>query len=363
MTQEETFTFWFDLETAPDVLFFEPIAKRLRQRNHRVHITCRDYSDVPDLARLHGIPGTTVGGHGGKHKIRKICTGLWRTASLARFARDKEIDLAVGFGSRPLALAAAWLGLPNASVFDYEHARKTGPRTYTWTFVPEEIPADHLAKMGLPENQLFRYHGLKEEVYTGVYQHNPGLLKRLGYDDERVIVTIRPPATKATYHEHLSDVICRRVLENIVKEPNVLALFLRRDGDATFDDFLQYENIENVTVPVKGLDLIIESDVVISGGGTMVREAAALGVPSYSIFAGKKGAVDDRLDREGKLVLIRDPEDVEKIRFVKRDKQATDYVQNDAVLEYFVTQFIRLAGGRPPVQNGTPEPERQTVQV
>jgi predicted glycosyltransferase len=343
MNRQKTLTFWFDLETAPDVLFFEPIAKRLKEMNHTIYITCRNYSDVPDLAKLHGIEGATVGWHGGKSKAKKILIGLLRSSLLAKWARKKNIDFAVGFGSRPLGVASTLLGIPNACVFDYEHALKFGCRFHNWMFTPEEVSTQFLVKEGIPEERLIKYHGLKEEVYTGVYKYDVDSLKHLEYDENKVIVTIRPPATKATYHDRLSEVICRRVLERIARDPSILALFLRRDDEATFDEFLEYENIKRVTVPVKGLDLIVKSDLVISGGGTMVREAAALGVPAYSIFAGKKGAVDDRLAHEGHLVLIRRPEDVTKVRFVKRDKQLCGGGKNRSVLEFFVNEFIRLA--------------------
>ena len=73
-----------------------------------------------------------------------------------------------------------------------------------------------------------------------------------------------------------------------------------------------------------GLNLIWHSDLVVSGGGTMNREAAALGVPVYSIFRGKLGAVDKYLSEKGRLVLIETVADVKfKIRTIKRDKQMT----------------------------------------
>lgn len=363
MNEQDRRTLWFDLETAPDVLFFEPIIKRIRERGHTVHVSRRDYSDVPELADMYGIGGTNIGKHGGKSMPGKILAGLRRCMSMARWAKPKNIDLAIGFGSHPLTMTAARLGIPSISVFDYEYGKKSklGTKLSTWTFVPEEVSTDHLAKKGVPIDRLIRYHGLKEEVYTGVYEYHPGLLKELGYDQEKIIVTIRPPATKATYHDPLSDAICRRVLDRIVANPSVLALFLRRDGDATFDEYLKYENVKNLTVPVKGLDLIIESDLVISGGGTMVREAVALGVPSYSTFAGPKGAVDDRLDREGRMALVRSLEDVDKIQFVKRDRRQCTHIQDDSVLEFFVREFIRLAGGTTEDKPDKPRSRRQPV--
>ncbi|MFB0524457.1 MAG: DUF354 domain-containing protein [Phycisphaerae bacterium] len=334
---------WIDLENTPNVPFFEPIVKRLREMNHTVYITCRDYSDIPALSKLYDIQGSTVGRHGGKNKVKKVFIGLLRSMLLAKWARKKQIDIAVGFGSRTLAVASRLLKIPNATVLDYEHASMCACRFCDWIFAPEEVSSQYLIERGIPEKKLIKYTGLKEEVYAGVYKYNNGLLDQLKYDEEKVVVTIRPPATKAHYHDHLSEIICRRVLERIVGDSFTMAIFVRRDGDSTFDRFLQYENIKTITAPVKGLDLIINSDLVISGGGTMVREAAALGVPAYSIFTGKMAAVDERLARQRRLILIRKPKDVSRIQFVKRDKQVCCDGKKASVLEFFVNEFVRLA--------------------
>lgn len=334
---------WIDLENTPNVPFFEPIVKRLRKMNHTVYITCRDYSDIPVLSKLYGIQASTVGWHGGKNKIRKVYIGLLRAILLAKWARKKKIDLAVGFGSRTLALASRLLKITNATVFDYEHGSTYAYRFCDWVFVPEEVSSQYLIERGISEKKLIKYTGLKEEVYAGVYKYDNGSLDQFKYDEEKVVVTVRPPATKAHYHDHLSEIICRRVFERIAGDSSTMAIFVRRDGDSTFDEFLQYENIKIITAPFKGLDLIFNSDLVISGGGTMVREAAAIGVPAYSVFTGKMGAVDERLSREGRLIMIRKPEDVSRIRFVERDKQVYSGGEKASVLEFFVNEFVRLA--------------------
>lgn len=334
---------WIDLENTPNVPFFEPIVKRLRKMNHTVYITCRDYSGIPALSKLYGIEGSTVGWHGGKSRIQKLYSGSLRSMLLAKWARKKQIDLAVGFGSRTLAVASRLLRIPNATVFDYEHISVYVYRFCDWIFVPEEVSSQCLIERGIPEKKLVKYTGLKEEVYAGVYEHNGGSLDHPKYDEEKVVVTIRPPATKAHYHDPLSEIICRRVLERIAGDSSTTAILITRDSNSIFSEFFQYENIKTITTPFKGLDLIINSDLVISGGGTMVREAVALGVPAYSVFTGKMGAIDERLAREGRLIMIRKPEDVSRIQFVKRDKRVHNGGKNTSVLDFFVDEFVRLA--------------------
>jgi uncharacterized protein len=338
--------FWFDLETAPDVLFFQPIAKQILSMSYKVYITYRDYSDVPNLVNIYGLQGDRVGWHAGKNKFMKVAVGLTRSLLLTRWARGKKISVAVGFGSRPLAVACGLLRIPNASVFDYEHVSIGALNRFCdWIFIPEEVSINNLVKRGTPAKKVIKYIGLKEEVYAGSYRYDKGLLQCLGYDEKKVIVTIRPPATKAHYHDQVSEIICRSVLQKIASDTSIIAIFLRRDNDPSFDKFFRYDNIKKLTQPVKGLDLIAISDLVISGGGTMVREAVGLGVPAYSIFTGKQGAVDERLASEGRLVLIRKPEDVNKIKLQKRDYENFISQNNTSVLDFFVGEFIKLAEG------------------
>jgi len=337
-------TFWFDLENAPDVLFFEPIVKALRELGHTVHTTSRDYSSVPQLAKLYGISGTVVGTHGGDKYLNKVITGLLRSYQLMRWKHDQHIDLAVGFGSRPLAVACGLLCIPNTTVYDYEHVSIGALNRFCdWILVPEEVPLAHLRERGTPERKLVRYSGLKEEVYTGVYEPDYSLLEKLTLDPERMIVTVRPPATLAHYHDHTSVVICNQILENIAAQPELQCVLMTRDHDTIFDRFLDYPNINRLPFPVKGLDLIAISDAVISGGGTMVREAVALGVPAFSIFTGKQGAVDEELSRVGRLALVRDPADLTKIIFRKRADRSVKDFQKTTVRDYFVQEYLRLA--------------------
>ncbi len=339
------FTFWFDLENAPDVLFFEPLATELRRLGHTVHITSRAYSNVPELAEIYGIPSTILGKHGGEKKLGKIVAGLNRSRQMIRWARGKNIDLAVGFGSQPMAVACgAWLKMPNITVDDYEHTIVSVLNRYCdLRYVPEEVPLQVLLDKGTPEKKLRFYTGLKEEVYTGVYEPDLSLKQKLKLPEDKIIVTMRPPATLAHYHDHTGEVICNLTLEHIAQRDDVVCVLMTRDNDHTFDEYLKYDNIQPLPFPVKGLDLLAISDLVISGGGTMVREAVALGIPAYSTFTGEQGAVDLELSAQGRLTLVRREEDADKIILQKRqDYNLSDYQRTD-VRDFFVAEFIRLA--------------------
>ena len=95
--------------------------------------------------------------------------------------------------------------------------------------------------------------------------------------------------------------------------------------------------------PVDGLNLIWFSDLVISGGGTMNREAAALGVPVYSLFRGKIGAVDQYLAEKGRLILLESTNDVrDKIIFERWDRPAKSNNGNRPALKSIVNSIVKI---------------------
>ncbi len=339
--------FWFDLENAPDVLFFEPIIAELRRRGHEALTTTRPFSSVPELAELYGIGGPPIGRHGGSKGWAKAAYGIARSLGLAKWAAGRRIDLAVGFGSRPLAVACAGMRKPNATVFDYEHVSISALNRFCdWIFVPSEVSVDYLVGRGSPSDKIVRYIGLKEEVYTALHEPQTMLRSDLGIDDDAVLLVLRPPATSAHYHDPTGEKICFEVLERACADPELQVLLLSRDGEELYDHYLQRPNVHRLPFPVKGLDLVAIADVVISGGGTMVREAAALGVPSHSIFTGVPGAVDERLSLEGRMSLVRHPDEVDGIRFERRPPPERDGGVDTSVRDFFVDRFIECAAAR-----------------
>src|SRR6202012_5888249 len=125
----------------------------------------------------------------------------------------------------------------------------------------------------------------------------------------------------AHYHNPEAEELFAETLRLLAETPNARAVALPRNAKQGNELRMQWSNvIERGTLiipatPVDGLNLIWFSDLVVSGGGTMNREAAALGVPVYSVFRGKIGAVDRYLSDQGRLTLIESAQDVpSKIR-------------------------------------------------
>jgi uncharacterized protein len=323
---------WIDLDNSPHVPFFIPIMRKLEKNGHSVFLTARDCFQVCSIAKYHCLKHTTVGKHYGANKILKILGTIWRGAQLAWTIRSNRPDLSLSHGSRSLIIASALLKIPTVVLFDYEHAKMLPFIKPALGMAPEVIKGSDIEKHF--KDRMRWYEGLKEDVYAASFKPDPSMLAKLGLNKENLIATIRPPANEAHYHNPESEKIFIEVVEFLSSVPNLRMVILPRNEKAQREMILnswpklcQEHKIIVPSDAVDGLNLIWNSDLVVSGGGTMNREAAALGVPVYSIFRGKIGAVDRYLANKGRLTFIESVEDVrKKIAPIRRDKeQASDF--------------------------------------
>jgi predicted glycosyltransferase len=193
---------------------------------------------------------------------------------------------------------------------------------------PDSIDDPDLAKSF--RYGLRTYRGLKEDVYAAALRPDPSILTQLGVTADEILVTIRPPANEAHYHNPEAETLFVEAINFLGACAGVRMVILPRTASSqggvirrTWPRWCEERRIIIPERALDGLNLVWFSDLVVSGGGTMNREAAALGVPVYSIFRGKLGAVDQNLAREGRLVLIEKPEDVRlKLSPVKRARGA-----------------------------------------
>jgi uncharacterized protein len=207
---------------------------------------------------------------------------------------------------------------------------------------PETIPS---SRWPIPEQRVLHYPGIKEDVYVPQFTPDPMLLTQLKLSEKHILVTLRPPASHAHYHNPESDTVFAEVVNWLVREENVVTILLPRtptQEQEIREQWAPYFASGKLRVPshaVDGLNLIWHSDLVISGGGTMNREAAALHVPVYSTFRGKIGAIDQYLVEQKRLVMIESVGDIRsRIRLVKRDRQVNRY-GNSATLTAIVEQI------------------------
>ena len=325
MAEKKRIKIWIDLDNTPHVPFFFPVIRELERRGFQVVLTARDAFQVCELADEKGIRYTKIGRHYGKNRFMKVFGLFWRAIQLFPFFMRERPDLAVSHGSRSQTLLCKPFGTATLLITDYEHGRVVPLLYPKWLIVPDSLRGQHHFPMKSPRIRYYR--GLKEDVYAPDFKPVLSLSEELGLTQDETIVTVRPPADEAHYHNPESDELLVGLMTRICESPGVRAVLLPRtkQQEAKFRaDHPEWFKDGKTVVPsraVDGLDLIWNSDLVVSGGGTMNREAAALGVPVYSIFRGETAAVDRRLEQEGRLILIKSIEEITtNIPIVLRDK-------------------------------------------
>jgi uncharacterized protein len=291
-------------------LVFRPLVRLLQQQGHEVEITTRDYAQTLQLIDSHGMTATVIGHHGGRSSVGKARQLFSRLKALRSWAKGREFDLALAHGSHELTMTARRLGIPSSTTFDYEWAwlqHQLGCRAATRVIVPDSIPPKRLATYGAKPPKLQQYPGLKEEYYLADFEPDASVLGAWGIDPARVLVVLRPPPDVSLYHRH-SNPLFPLTLEHVGNLENVHAFVIPRTDEQR--DYVKSLALPSVVVPDEAVDaqsLIALSDLVVSAGGTMNREAAALGVPVYTTYGGRLGGVDEQLIRESRLRPLTDP--------------------------------------------------------
>ena len=319
---------WVDITNSPHVPFFRPLLRLLEQDGHDVEVTARSYAQTLELLELHGIPHHVVGpGHGGAGALGKARAMAGRLPALRRFAKAGRFALALAHGSHEAMLVARSLGIPGATAHDYEYAtvqHQLGLRAATRVVFPDAIPAERLARLGARPPKLVQYPGLEEEYYLADFEPDPGVLD--GIDPRRVLAVVRTPPEVSLYHRH-GNPLFMQVLERVGRDESVHAVVLPRTAEQRAA--IRALGLPSLHVPERAVDaqsLVALADLVGSAGGTMNREAVALGTPVYTTFAGRLGAVDEALIREGRLRPLADPA---AIRLAKRERGGSGRIRRE----------------------------------
>ena len=307
---------WIDLTNSPHVLVMRPVIAELQSRGHEVEVTARDFAQTLELCRRFGIAHTAIGRHRGGRLLAKARGLGERSLALARWARGRGFDHALGHGSNDVMVAAKLLGIPSATTFDYEWAtvqHNVNCRLARTVVVPDAIGPERLYRYGA-RGKIRAYPGLKEEYYLADFEPDPSVLGTLGLDRAQAIAVVRTPPEVSLYHRFENDLFAG-VLDRLA---GTQAVVLPR----TPEQRSELQRRGGFIVPEHAIDaqsLVALSDIVVSAGGTMNREAVALGTPVYTVFEGRLGAVDERLIAEGRLRRLTRPDELEP---VKRDGNA-----------------------------------------
>jgi predicted glycosyltransferase len=301
---------WVDLTNSPHVLVMRPLIAAMRSDGHEVEVTARDFAQTLELCRRFGIAHTAIGRHSGRQVAGKAAGLLTRSLALARWARRRRFDVALGHGSNDVTVAAALLRIPSATAFDYEWARaqhQVNCRLARAVVVPDAIPPERLHPYGA-RGKIRAYPGLKEEYYLADFEPDEAVLAELRLARDRPLVVVRTPPEVSLYHR-FENPLFRRVLERLADGGGQVVVLPR-----TADQRAELHRFGQFVVPEQAIDaqsLVAFADLVISAGGTMNREAVALGTPVFTTFEGRLGAVDEALLREGRMRKLEDPGQIE----------------------------------------------------
>jgi uncharacterized protein len=342
---------WIDLDNSPHVPFFNPIIRELEATGNTVFLTTRKAFQVCELADKVGLRYQRIGRHHGKNKALKAFGLVWRALQMMPVIMRERPALAVSHGSRAQLIACGLLGIPSIIMFDYEYVKGIAGIHPKWVFVPELIPDGALVHIGR-HTKVVKYPGIKEDVYVPEFIPDSHVMADLCVDEKKTIVTIRPPATEAHYFVAASEKLFEDAVDFIGNNrKEVVMIMVPRNSKQDAVIRKRWESWctnGTIIIPEKvvdGLSLMWFSDLVISGGGTMNREAAALGIPVYSIFRGRIGAVDRYLSQTGRLVILEKSEDLsEKVVFHKRNNAngQVSFQKNKSTLLYVVGNIVRI---------------------
>lgn len=339
---------WFDADNGPHVLIMRPLVKELNRRGHEVLFTARNRTKTPELLELYGLPCRIVGGEFPRGKLGKVTGTLGRAWSLALVMKGSGIQVSFGHGSRALPIASRLLGIPSVTMYDYEWVNAT---LFNWgcrsILLPRAVSRERCREAGISLAKAVSYPGYKEELYLGEMETDRTIARQLGLRPDAVAVLLRPPATTAHYHNPEAEIILEEILGKLAAAPDVQLVFLPRTPDQL--ELPRKAGVQEVIVPDRvydGPSLVAAMDLVISGGGTMTREAAIMGVPSYSFFRGRSGMVDESLAAAGKLVLITSGAEVQQRLAVVKNRNVVALPDHRPLVDFIASAIEKAGAGK-----------------
>jgi uncharacterized protein len=309
---------WVDLTNTAHVVILRPLVERLERDGHEVAITARPLSHTLELLEDWGHPHTVLGAYGGASRLGKARAAASRAVEMIRFGRGRRFDAGLAHGSTDLPIAGRALRIPNTTMFDYEWAtlqHSLNCRLATRVLVPEAIPPERLARYGARGAKLVRYPGLKEEYTLTGFRPDPAVLDAIGVDRERILAVVRTAPAYALYLGGSENPLLPALLRRLSADERAQVVVLARTAEQR--EAIRALGLERTILPERAVDgrsLVAYADALVSAGGSMNREAAALGTPVWSIFEGRLGGVDELLVREGRLKLLRDPAEIELVK-------------------------------------------------
>ena len=253
------------------------------------------------------------------------------------WARPQRFDLAVSHNSYSQVAAAWLLNIPSVTLMDYEYQPLNHLcfRLAHRVIVPECFPLELIKAFGSSRKTL-KYPGVKEQIYLRSFTPKSDFRKEENLPIDQPLIVVRPPAPWTAYHRFENDLF-DELLAYLASKQAVYTLFLPRIQSQS-QTVQQFPNLHLAQKVYDGPDLLYCADGVISGGGTMNREAAVLGTPAYTVFKGRMGAVDKYLMQRNRLTWIDNVNDFPKIIMAKKMDKPENMSNQDLV--ELVTEMV-----------------------
>jgi uncharacterized protein len=342
---------WIDLSNSPHPLLFEPVAQRLEIGGHEVLITARDNAQTVELARQRWSDTKVIGGHSPRGKRAKLAAISRRIRDLRRWAASVRPHVALSHNSYAQVVAARSSRIPVVTAMDFEHqpANHLAFRLANTILLPEVLPVHSLRLQGARPRKVITYPGLKEELYIGEFRPDADILVKLGLQlRPRLVVVVRTPPSRAVYHPS-SNPLFKAALRTICAQEDVACVTLARHPEQIAG--IDAMGLANCIVPRTAVDsrsLIYAADAFIGAGGTMTREAALMGIPTWTMFAGATPAVDSWLERQGLMSRLTGPEQLARIGPRRTDPRGPAELRNrsEAIAHIFIDSTLAAAGQR-----------------
>ncbi len=335
---------WIDIDNTPHVMIFRPLIPALRNKGHEVRVTARSSRQILDLLDTWRIDHDVIGPAEVSGRIRKAAAILIRALRLLQWARNVRPDVGVSHGSRSHILASYLARVRCVTAYDYEHSSKLLVHSLPdRIIVPAALRSLRVLRQSGTAEKIVYYKGYKEEIYLSDYQ--PGSMPDVGaaIPSDAIVVVMRPPASHVHYHSQLSRDLFEAALTAALEVHPVRVIIAPRSDDQGLSLSERFGGDQRVIVlrrAVHGLNLIWNADLVVGAGGTMNREAALLGIPTYSILGASIGLIDRSLCASGRLVWVSSVAEAACIPFRKRSQERTSRHCSDAPRHTFIREIL-----------------------
>ena len=282
---------WFDTLTPKQTMLFLAIGKVLNSLGFETIYTTREHDYIHDIFRENNIQAKSMGVYGGSTLEGKLVASVNRMLELTEYiaSYQDQIICAISFSSPDASRVAFGLGIPLILFNDTAHSKPVGKLTFSlarYLITPSCINKKAFIELGANPKIIHHYEGVDEVEYMSEVNYNEFLKKRQeAKEKDNSYLVFRPEESFASYMEDKESKPYLEILQYLIEKHKGEIMVFPRYPEQKQIILEKFEG--QIVVPSNGfhfLELLSNAEMVITGGGTMGREAALLGVPSLTYF-------------------------------------------------------------------------------